>query len=309
MSLVGPRPLPVAYLPRYNDRRPAGWRSGPGITGWAQVNGRNTTGWDERLAMDVWYVDHASLAPGRRASSPAPSAWSLHGSGVDHAPGVTMTEFDGPAADGRGLPVRPLRVAHLTTVDMSLALLLEAQLDAVIAAGGEAIGISAPGPFVGGARAARRAPHPARARRPAAGTCGPTSERRSQLWRILRRERPTVLHTHNPKPGRVRPGHRSPRRRADRRQHRPRAVRHARRSAASAGRSSTRWRRSRRAGPTSSWSRTSRTSKLMRRRRLVGSRKLRHLGNGVDLRRFDPDRQRRRACRAACGVGHRRTTP
>lgn len=61
MSLVGPRPLPVTYLP---PTRPAEARRHdvrPGVTGWAQVNGRNTVGWDDRLAMDVWYVEHRSL--------------------------------------------------------------------------------------------------------------------------------------------------------------------------------------------------------------------------------------------------------
>ena len=62
MSLVGPRPLPVAYLPRFDDTQARRLEIRPGITGWAQVNGRNTTAWDPRLAMDVWYVDHASKA-------------------------------------------------------------------------------------------------------------------------------------------------------------------------------------------------------------------------------------------------------
>jgi sugar transferase EpsL len=61
MSLVGPRPLPTAYLPRYTaaERRRHDVR--PGITGWAQVHGRNALAWDERLALDVWYVEHRSL--------------------------------------------------------------------------------------------------------------------------------------------------------------------------------------------------------------------------------------------------------
>lgn len=61
MSLVGPRPLPVRYLPRYlpEERRRHDVR--PGITGWAQVSGRNAIAWPERLALDVWYVDRCSL--------------------------------------------------------------------------------------------------------------------------------------------------------------------------------------------------------------------------------------------------------
>jgi lipopolysaccharide/colanic/teichoic acid biosynthesis glycosyltransferase len=62
MSLVGPRPLPVAYLPRYTERERRRHEVRPGITGWAQVNGRNLVDWDDRLELDVWYVEHRSLA-------------------------------------------------------------------------------------------------------------------------------------------------------------------------------------------------------------------------------------------------------
>ncbi len=61
MSLVGPRPLPTTYLDRYSPRQARRHEVRPGITGWAQVNGRNTTDWPERLEMDVWYVEHRSL--------------------------------------------------------------------------------------------------------------------------------------------------------------------------------------------------------------------------------------------------------
>ena len=62
MSLVGPRPLMVAYLERYSPEQARRHEVKPGITGWAQVNGRNAQSWEERLRDDVWYVDHASLA-------------------------------------------------------------------------------------------------------------------------------------------------------------------------------------------------------------------------------------------------------
>jgi sugar transferase EpsL len=61
MSLVGPRPLPVRYLPRYSAEHARRHEVRPGITGWAQANGRNTLTWDDQLDMDVWYVDHRSL--------------------------------------------------------------------------------------------------------------------------------------------------------------------------------------------------------------------------------------------------------
>jgi lipopolysaccharide/colanic/teichoic acid biosynthesis glycosyltransferase len=60
MSLVGPRPLPVTYRHRYTVAERRRHELRPGITGWAQVNGRNALAWDERLALDVWYVDHRS---------------------------------------------------------------------------------------------------------------------------------------------------------------------------------------------------------------------------------------------------------
>jgi lipopolysaccharide/colanic/teichoic acid biosynthesis glycosyltransferase len=62
MSLVGPRPLLMEYLPLFSATQARRHDVRPGITGWAQVNGRNAQSWDERLTLDVWYVDHRSLA-------------------------------------------------------------------------------------------------------------------------------------------------------------------------------------------------------------------------------------------------------
>ena len=61
MSLVGPRPLLMEYLPLYTTDQARRHEVRPGITGWAQVNGRNTISWEEKFKLDVWYVDNQSL--------------------------------------------------------------------------------------------------------------------------------------------------------------------------------------------------------------------------------------------------------
>ena len=61
MSVVGPRPLMMRYLPRYNATQRRRMEVRPGVTGWAQINGRNAISWEEKFALDVWYVDNQSL--------------------------------------------------------------------------------------------------------------------------------------------------------------------------------------------------------------------------------------------------------
>lgn len=94
MSLIGPRPLPVAYRDRYDERQRRRLDARPGLTGWAQVHGRNTVDWAERFELDVWYVDHASirldLSIIRRTV-----AMVLRRDGVSADGEATMSEFMG----------------------------------------------------------------------------------------------------------------------------------------------------------------------------------------------------------------------
>ncbi len=94
MSLVGPRPLLEAYLPRYSSQQARRHEVRPGLTGWAQVNGRNATTWEERFEMDVWYVDHRSMRLDLQILWwTARAVVSRHGVSADgHA---TMPEFQG----------------------------------------------------------------------------------------------------------------------------------------------------------------------------------------------------------------------
>ena len=94
MSLVGPRPLPVRYLPRYTKEQARRHEARPGITGWAQINGRNAISWRDKLALDVWYVDHRS--PALDIKILALTVWKvLKRSGIDASEGETMPEFTG----------------------------------------------------------------------------------------------------------------------------------------------------------------------------------------------------------------------
>lgn len=94
MSLVGPRPLLARYLPRYSQQQLRRHEVRPGVTGWAQVRGRNQTTWQQRFADDVWYVDHQSLALDLRILLLTVYK-VLKRSGVDASEGTTMSEFMG----------------------------------------------------------------------------------------------------------------------------------------------------------------------------------------------------------------------
>lgn len=94
MSLVGPRPLLMQYLSRYTPRQARRHDVMPGITGWAQVNGRNALSHEERFELDVWYVDNWSLALDARILCMTAKA-VLSRVGVSNAAHVTMPEFKG----------------------------------------------------------------------------------------------------------------------------------------------------------------------------------------------------------------------
>ena len=94
MSLVGPRPLLMEYLPLYSARQARRHAVRPGITGWAQVNGRNATSWPERLELDVWYVEHRSFRLDLKILW-LTLARVLSGSGVSQPGQATMTKFHG----------------------------------------------------------------------------------------------------------------------------------------------------------------------------------------------------------------------
>jgi sugar transferase EpsL len=94
MSLIGPRPLLMQYLDRYTAEQARRHEVRPGITGWAQVNGRNAISWEEKFRLDVWYVDHASLWLDVKILFRT-VAMVLRREGVNAESGVTMREFMG----------------------------------------------------------------------------------------------------------------------------------------------------------------------------------------------------------------------
>ena len=94
MSLVGPRPLLMQYLDRYTPEQARRHEVRPGITGWAQINGRNAITWEEKFALDVWYVDNCSLWLDLKII--ALTIWKvLRREGISYQGEATMSEFLG----------------------------------------------------------------------------------------------------------------------------------------------------------------------------------------------------------------------
>ena len=94
LSLVGPRPLLMRYLARYTPENARRHDVLPGITGWAQVNGRNAIAWEDKFALDVWYVDHWSLALDLRILAMT-AGRVVRRTGVSRKGHATMPEFFG----------------------------------------------------------------------------------------------------------------------------------------------------------------------------------------------------------------------
>ena len=97
MSIVGPRPLPVTYVHRYTPEEHHRHALRPGLTGWAQVNGRNDLAWDDRLAHDAWYVEHRLLWLDLRITLPT-FGTLVRRRGINAADHATMAELRPPAA-------------------------------------------------------------------------------------------------------------------------------------------------------------------------------------------------------------------
>ena len=99
MSLVGPRPLLLQYLERYSPEQARRQHVLPGITGWAQINGRNAISWEDKFALDVWYVDHWSLWLDVRILALTP--WkALKREGISQPGHATAEEFWGTPSSG-----------------------------------------------------------------------------------------------------------------------------------------------------------------------------------------------------------------
>jgi lipopolysaccharide/colanic/teichoic acid biosynthesis glycosyltransferase len=99
MSLVGPRPLLMRYLERYSPEQSQRHNVRPGLTGWAQINGRNALTWEQKLRLDLWYVEHCGFVLDLKILFQ--TLWKvLRREGISAAGSATMPEFMGSPAEG-----------------------------------------------------------------------------------------------------------------------------------------------------------------------------------------------------------------
>ncbi len=103
MSFIGPRPFIAVYLERYSPEQARRHDVRPGITGWAQINGRNSISWEEKFALDLWYIDNWSLGLDIKIMFQTVAA-IVSKKDVDEAENVSMTEFMGTAIAKNQLP-------------------------------------------------------------------------------------------------------------------------------------------------------------------------------------------------------------
>ena len=101
MSLVGPRPLLLEYVPLYNETERRRLDAPPGITGWAQINGRNAISWQQKFALDVWYIDHRSIALDLKIIL-ATIRKAARRDGISAAGEATMPRFTGSGEERQG---------------------------------------------------------------------------------------------------------------------------------------------------------------------------------------------------------------
>ena len=116
MSLVGPRPLLMCYLDRYSAGQARRHEVKPGLTGWAQVNGRNSVDWQSRFDLDVWYVDNVSFGLDLRILARTIAA-VVRREGINEPGRATMTEFTGNGSSSAHAELgAPLSRPHRETV-------------------------------------------------------------------------------------------------------------------------------------------------------------------------------------------------
>lgn len=100
MSLVGPRPLLIDYLPLYNERQLRRHEVKPGLTGWSQINGRNSISWEEKFELDIWYVENATFGLDLKIIFMT-LLKVLRREGISHEGSVSMPRFRGSGSKNR----------------------------------------------------------------------------------------------------------------------------------------------------------------------------------------------------------------